>query len=179
VVEQAEAHGPGGAGVVARRANGAEGRLSLAGVEGLDGGQPGAGGEAGGVEGRRSDVGVGIDVAAAALAERLHGIDERGRVDPLECLARRGPGGQRHQRLGDARRSGARTHRVEPGRPLRVAPAGVVVGEPGVGDQQKGHTMTIGRHLGTPSPEGGLAVSSVRTVASAPSSGSSSCTGTA
>ena len=65
VVEQAETHGALPLGVVARRAHGAEGVLSLAGIDRIDGGGEGASGpERRGAAARREDrVRVQVQVA--------------------------------------------------------------------------------------------------------------------
>jgi hypothetical protein len=82
VVEQAEAHGPFGCGVVARWANRDKGRVGLSCSQPLDRIETGPGRHDGGIPGLRSGGGVGVYISAARPAEALEGVNEFGGVHP-------------------------------------------------------------------------------------------------
>ena len=84
-VEQAEAHGAGGLGVVARRAHGAEGVLGGAGHDLVDGMDRGAGRAQGCLEAAGRDDGVGIEPVMVALGDRrAHRLDIGLGMEPLD-----------------------------------------------------------------------------------------------
>ncbi len=60
-------------------------------------------------------------------------------VHALELLGRRRARGDRHQRVGHPRRRDPGEDRLEPGGPLGMATAGLVVEVPRMGDEQDGH----------------------------------------
>ena len=68
--------------MVAGRPGHHEGHAIAPALEGLDGGQAGTGGPAGGLEGVRAGVGVGVDVAAAGPAEGVELVEMARGVDP-------------------------------------------------------------------------------------------------
>src|SRR5690606_6203906 len=102
VVEEAEAHGRDRGGVVAGRSQRAERGLGLAGVERLDGGEAGAGGEERGVVGGGAGGGVPVEPAPAGGRGGGHPVDVGAGVDPLDVGARRSSGPAAVQGLVEA-----------------------------------------------------------------------------
>ena len=142
VVQEAEAHGAGRRGVMAGRAHGAEGGVALAAVERLHRRQAGAGGQHGGVPGRRR----------RHRCRRRSGRRRPGRSAPWRrgttpdgpAPARRASparGSSGDERVGDAVAAGALEHGLEPRRPLGMPAAGVVVEVARMRREQYGHQV--------------------------------------
>ena len=127
VVEQAEAHRSCRQRVMARRTHCTERGITLAPLESFDCIQTGAGGEHRHVERRRTGPGVGIDAAAALLAELLDAVDIVRIVHPLDL----GAGGRPRCKSDDRAVEVGAAHSVEHGIESRgtfgVAPAGHVI----------------------------------------------------
>ena len=140
VVDEAEAHGPVGGGVMAGRPDGDEGDALAALLECLQGGQPGPGSAPCRRPRVRPRVGVGVDVAASLRAERRE-AGEIGRVmDPRQLLQRRLVEGRRHDLVLGSQCAHALHDGDQAGRPLGMAGAAVVLGEPGrPGDDERRH----------------------------------------
>jgi len=86
VVQQAEAHGPPGGGVVARRPHGAEGGVGLAGAEAGHRLETGAGGQGGSGPRPGAGGGVAVDPPAAPLAQMPQGVEVAGGVDRRQLV---------------------------------------------------------------------------------------------
>ncbi len=129
VGEQAEAHRLARRGVMAWRANGAEGgrRPGLAALQRLDRRQAGTGGERRGRPRSGADARVGVDATSTSGDERLEPLHVAARVHTLDLLERRRTRLERHQRVDHVGVTRTLEHRRQPFRPLRVAHAGEVV----------------------------------------------------
>ena len=114
--------------------------------------QSGAGGQERGRPRVARDRGVGIELAAPALAEHLESVEIFGGVDPFEVLASRQPGREGTLRLGDAAHLETLEHRSEARRPLGMAATGIVLRIPGIrGDQRASrHATEPDREPGSP-----------------------------
>ena len=139
VVQEAEAHGLAGQGVVARRAHGEEGGLPLAPVEALDGVGPRPRGLHGDLPRRRSRPGIGVDGAPSPGAEGGQGVEVLAGVHQLQLGPGGGPGREGEHGFVDAGRCDPPQHCGQPRRALRVTRAGLVVEEAAVAAQQHRH----------------------------------------
>ena len=125
VVEQAEAHGPVGLGVVAGRPDQGQGLGRLAADHGLGGAGRGAGREAGAGPGALVGGGVAVELAAVLVGRVLEPVQVGRPVQPHQLARIR----QRRLLVDEPRQPGRvqrRVHRPQPLRPLRVPGAGVV-----------------------------------------------------
>ena len=85
-------------------------------------------------------MGVGIEVPATRGAEPLDRVEVGRRVDAFELRPRRRTGRDLDNCLTDRGLGDALHHRLQPGGAFGMTPTGVVIEEPGVGDQQhRGH----------------------------------------
>ena len=137
VVQEAEAHGPVGRGVVAGWTGRDEHRRPvLAGR--LDGHEPGSGGHPGVLPGRRSGIGVRVDGTAAGGAELLEALEVGRRVHAYQPLGRCRRGLHDDEVAAEVEVLDAPHGRTYPGRPLGVPRVAVVTGFERFDDDQHG-----------------------------------------
>ena len=142
-VEQAEAHGTVGLGMMARRAHGAEGVAGFAGGNLVDGVDGGTGGPESGIPTLGREDRVGVEPFMVAFGDRrLDHVDIAVRVNALDC----GDVGQRGL-LALQILEGGRRQRVVDGAqaigPLGMANARVMQEAIRVGEEQGGHGLQI------------------------------------
>ena len=126
VVEQAEAHGPVGEGVMAGRTNDNEPTLSPFRVDLVDDGEPSAGSAQRRVPGTRTHTGVGVEPTAAAAAEPVEPVEVVDRMHPFELVPLGRPRLDGADRLRDARIGNARHCRAKPFGSLGMIPTTVM-----------------------------------------------------
>ena len=124
---------------MARRPHHTQRAVALAGVERGDRRQTRACRQQRGVPRTWARAGIGVDTPAAACAESLEGLDEGGRVHPLELLSTRGQHLDRAQRVADSGVPDAVEHRRQSSRAFGMTTAGFVVGKARMGGEQHRH----------------------------------------
>ena len=143
VVHEAEAHRRRRCGVMPRRPHRAEGGVTGASVERLDGSEAGAGSEHRRVPRLGHRAGVGVDVTTAGRAELLQLVEMGGPVDQGNLVDGRSPRFEGDERVGHAGSARPGEDGVEARRSFGMVATGDVLEVARVGDEQDRH-----RHRG-------------------------------
>ena len=127
IIKYAEAHAARGGGVVTGRADGGESVAHAVSENGVDGGQAGAGGHQGDVEGVDAERGVaGAEQPGLARHVMPDHLDISARVDQVQVLVARGAGLDGRQGLEQPRVGQGVVQRDVARGALRMAVAGIV-----------------------------------------------------
>ena len=162
VVQQAEAHGPGGGGVVSGGADGAERHLGIAVAQPVDCHEAGTGRQAGRRPGARAHPRVGIQPSTAGGVQGSEGIHVIGPVDPEEVAVIGRHRCPTHHCITQAGCVDALPHGGQAGRTFGMATTRLVVQEPLICHQQDGHPASVSPGARRPRAPGPAAPSWLR-----------------